>query len=288
VSDPTIAEVLGDAAAKLKAAGIEAPLREARLLLGHVTGLAPTALLGWSERKLSIDMARRFDQAVARRLAREPIARILERREFWSLDFRVTPDTLDPRPDTETVVEAALAHLPDRRRALRLIDFGTGTGCILLALLTELPQAFGIGTDRSEAAARVAVENATALGLDARAHFVVGEWARMIGGEFDLVVSNPPYIPSLAIPALEPEVSRYDPLAALDGGLDGLDAYRVLVPEFARILRPGGFAVVEIGYGQADGVAALFVAAGFDPVERRQDLSGIERVIVGRNRAPKK
>ncbi len=283
MTSATIGAVLGAAAARLKAAGIEAPLREARLLLGHAAGLGQGTLIGWPERGIDAAAADRFQALVERRLAHEPVARILGHREFWSLDFAVTAATLDPRADTETLVEAVLAQLPDRQAPLRIVDFGTGTGCILLALLTELPAGYGIGVDRSAAAARVAAGNAAALGLGARTDFVVGDWAGAIGPGIDVVVSNPPYIPRAEIAQLDPEVARFDPHAALDGGADGLDAYRRLVPESARILRPGGLAAFETGAGQARVVAALCRAAALQPVEIRADLAGIERVVVARS-----
>jgi len=283
VTGATIGALLGGAAVRLKAAGIEAPMREARLLLGHAAGLAQGTLIGWPERTIGAQAEDHFDALLARRLAREPVARILGRREFWSLDFAVTAATLDPRPDTETLVEAVLAQLPDRQAPLRIVDLGTGTGCILLALLSELPNAYGVGIDRSAAAARVAAGNAVALGLGRRAGFVTGDWAAAIGGEIDIAVSNPPYIPTAEIARLGPEVVQYDPAAALDGGADGLDAYRQLLPEFARILRPGGLAAVETGAGQAQAVAALCRAAALHVIEIRADLAGIERVVVARN-----
>jgi release factor glutamine methyltransferase len=280
VTESLIGSLLATAAARLKAAGIDAPMREARLLLGHAAGLSQSTLIGWPERTIEAGAAECFAALVERRLAREPVARILGRREFWSLDFAVTADTLDPRADTETVIEAVLAHLPDRQAPLRIVDFGTGTGCILLALLSELTGAFGIGVDRSAAAARVAACNAASLGLARRAGFAVGDWAAAIGGTFDLAVSNPPYIPTAEIAGLAPEVVRYDPAAALDGGADGLDAFRRLAPEFARILRPGGLAAFETGAGQADRVAAICLAAGLQPLEIRADLAGIGRAVI--------
>jgi release factor glutamine methyltransferase len=288
VAGATISALIGAAAAPLKQAGIEAPVREARLLLGHAAGLGPSILIGWPEREIPAEAAVRFQALVDRRLAHEPVARILGRREFWSLDFAVTPATLDPRPDTETLIEAVLAQLPDRQAPLRLADFGTGTGCILLALLSELPKAYGIGLDRSEAAARVAAGNAAALGLGARGGFVIGDWAESIAGGLDIAVSNPPYIPSADIAGLDPEVAQYDPAAALDGGVDGLDAYRRLAPEFARILRPGGLAAFEVGAGQAPAVAELCRAARLYPLEIRADLAGIGRVVMARNQDPLK
>jgi release factor glutamine methyltransferase len=282
----TVGAALAAASARLAEAGVEAPQREARLLLGHATGLGPTVLIGWPERVVEADTVHRFEALVGRRLAREPVARILGRREFWSLDFTVTADTLDPRPDTETLVEAVLSHLPDRHAAWRVADLGTGTGCILLALLSELPEACGVGIDRSLGAANVARANAIALGLGRRAGFAVGDWTKALAGRFDIVVSNPPYIATAELARLSPEVVLYDPSAALDGGADGLDAYRLLAPECARLLGDGGLAAFETGAGQARAVAALCQAAGLSPLEIRVDLANIERVVLARSLAP--
>lgn len=284
----TIGALIAAGAARLKEAGIESPMREARLLLGHAAGIGLSTLIGWPERAIADDAAEIYRSFIARRLEHEPVSRILGHREFWSLDFAVTAATLDPRPDTETLVEAVLAQLPDRQATLRLADFGTGTGCILLALLTELPQSHGIGIDRSAEAARVAAGNAASLGLAGRTGFVIGDWAESVAGGFDIVVSNPPYIPSAQIERLDAEVADYDPPTALDGGADGLDAYRRLAPEFARILKPGGLAAFEIGQGQDKDVAALCEAAGLQVIEIRPDLAGIGRVVMARKQDPLK
>jgi len=280
VSDPTIGHLVKEAARQLAAAGIEAPLREARLLLGHAADLPPATIMAWPERSVPAAAVRRFEDFLKRRTAHEPVSRLLGRREFWSLDFQVTAETLDPRPDTETLIEAVLAQLPDRTAPYRLLDLGTGTGCILAALLSELPGASGLGIDRSPAAARIAAANTRRLGFSDRAAFLVGDWAKAIDGRFDIIVSNPPYIATAEIDGLAPEVNQHDPHLALDGGADGLDAYRSLAPVVARLLSPGGIAAVEIGQGQADGVARLFVEADLGMVERRRDLSGIERVVL--------
>lgn len=281
--------LIGAAAARLRAAGIEAPAREARLLLAHASGLGATRIMAYPEQLIDPAAVEKFERLVDRRVAREPVARILGSREFWSLDFTVTPETLDPRPDSETIVEAALDGISDQKSALSIIDFGTGTGCLLLALLSELPHAFGLGIDRSEAAARVAAGNAQRLGFAQRARFVVGDWADALMGSVDLIVANPPYIPAGDIAGLEPEVREHDPLTALAGGADGLDPYRLLAPETARLLRPGGHAVFEVGQGQADAVAGFGIAAGLVLREQRADLGGIVRAVVfGKPADPRK
>jgi release factor glutamine methyltransferase len=214
---------------------------------------------------------------VRRRAAGEPLSRLRGAREFWSLDFALSPETLDPRPESETLVAAALDAVPDRAARLRLLDLGTGTGCLLLALLSELPNAWGLGIDRAAGAAATARANAVALGLASRAAFIVGDWGEALRGGFDFVVSNPPYIPSADIPALAPEV-RHDPLRALDGGPDGLDAYRALAPDLARLLR--GTALIELGAGQAPAAARIMRTAGLDVRGTRPDLAGIDRCLV--------
>jgi release factor glutamine methyltransferase len=285
----TVGQALGEAVRRLSGAGIESAGREARLLLGHVAGLAPATLIGWPETELPAPALAAFDAAVERRCRREPVSRILGRREFWSLDLALGPATLDPRPDSETLVEAALALLPDRDGSRRVLDLGTGSGCLLLALLGEWPNAVGLGLDRAEAAVRTARDNARALGLDGRARFVVGDWTQALGeAGFDLVVANPPYVETAAIDRLEPEVRLHDPRAALDGGPDGLGCYRAILGDLGRILVPGGLVVLELGQGQAGSVAELVRAGGLEPVGLRHDLAGIERAFIGRSRGGRK
>ncbi|MGP9813332.1 peptide chain release factor N(5)-glutamine methyltransferase [Rhodopseudomonas sp. NSM] len=270
---------------RLRDAGIESAELDARLLVGEATGLDLTGLIVQAERRLTPDEASRLDAFAARRLAGEPVARILGRREFWGLSLTLSADTLVPRPDTETVVEVALDYLRAEARARPLIlDLGTGSGAILLALLSECPDAFGLATDISPGALRAARANAVALGLADRAGFVACDYAAALGASFDLIVSNPPYIPARDIAALDVEVRAHDPRRALDGGDDGLHAYRRIAPESKRLLRPGGALVVEIGQGQSDDVTALMRAAGLavaDPP--RPDLGGVFRAVVGRN-----
>ncbi|MCP9628066.1 peptide chain release factor N(5)-glutamine methyltransferase [Rhodopseudomonas palustris] len=265
-------------------AGLESPDLDARLLVGEATGLDLTGLVGQGERVATPEEAERLARFAVRRLAGEPVARILGQREFWGLPLRLGADTLVPRPDTETVVEVALEFLrAEARPRPRILDIGTGSGAILLALLSECRDATGIATDISLGTLRVARTNAATLGLSDRAHFVACDYASALSGSFDLIVSNPPYIPAGDIAALDTEVRDHDPRRALDGGADGLDAYRRIAPESVRLLRPGGALVVEIGQGQDDDVAALMRAAGLTVSEPpRVDLGGILRVVSGR------
>ena len=222
-----------------------------------------------------------FQEKVARRLTREPVQRILGRWEFWGLDLALGPETLIPRPDTETVVEAVLKRRPDRHCPWRLLDLGTGTGAILLALLSEYPHATGIGVDLSPDAAAVARGNAQSLGLGARAAFIAGDWAGALVGCFDIVVSNPPYIPDAEIEGLQPEVARFEPRRALAGGPDGLAPYRLLAGEMGRLLMPGGLVAMEHGADQGPAVAGLLHAAGLADVVTIPDLGGRDRVALG-------
>jgi release factor glutamine methyltransferase len=217
------------------------------------------------------------------RAAREPLAQITGHREFWSLDFAVTADTLVPRPDTETLIEAALAAFPARAAVRRVLDLGTGTGCLLLAALHEFPDAFGVGVDRVPAAAALAARNAAALGMADRAALLCADWASALAGRFDLVLCNPPYIPAAEIAGLMADVALYEPASALAGGADGLDAYRAVLPVLPGLLEPGGVAVLEIGQGQAGAVTALAarnrLAEGLASGPRA-DLAGIARALV--------
>lgn len=275
-----IAIALRAATRRLAEAGIDTARLDARVLLARRLGVAPGWLVTHSDECLSADQAAAFDADLTRRADREPVARILGEQEFWSLPFQVTADTLIPRPDSETLVEAVLQRLPDRTAPLRLLDFGTGTGCLLFALLHELPNAWGVAVDRNPGAARIAAANARALGLSERTSVVCGDWGTALDGFFDAILSNPPYIPDRDIAALQPEVSRFEPRPALAGGADGYHAYRQLAPELARLLAPGGFAALEVGQGQAAQVAELLQAQGLTTVEVHQDLGGIERCVI--------
>ena len=263
---------------------VDAPAREAALVL-RAAGLKPTDLIAEPDAPLGAAAAD-AQRYAARRAAGEPLSRIAGEREFWGLTFALSPETLDPRPETETIVEAALAAFAARRgEALRVIEVGVGSGALLAALLTELPAAHGLGVDLSPGAAAQARANLESLGLVARSEIRVGDWGDGLEGPFDLIVANPPYIPSGDIAGLAREVRDHDPRLALDGGADGLDAYRALAPEIARLLAPTGRFFLEVGAGQAQAVAGLAAAAGLVDLATHRDLAGIERVVSG-GRAP--
>ena len=275
----TIESCLAEATARLQAAEVDNPRREARLLLAHATGLDQAALIGHPDRPVA--ERQRFLDLVERRARREPLAQILGQREFWSLAFRVTADTLDPRPESESLVEAALVAVADRRNdKLSILDLGTGTGCLLLAILSELPQARGVGVDISPEAIAVAQDNAWRLSMQTRTRFLVSNWADAIDATFDLVISNPPYIARDDIERLQPEVALYEPRLALDGGADGMVSYRDLCRALPRLIRMGGHAAVEVGDGQWEAVAALFRAAHLHVHAPVTDLSGTRRGVV--------
>jgi len=275
----TRAQALARLRRSLAEGGIENPALDARLLLLAALDIPPEELVMRPDAALTERQAETLADFARRRLGREPVARILGEREFWGMPFRLSAETLVPRPDTETVVETALALLPDRQAPLRIVDFGTGSGAILTALLHELPQAWGIGVDLSEGAARTARQNARANGVGERAFFVVGSWADSLKGPFNLVVSNPPYIASEVVGTLDPEVREHDPRLALDGGPDGLEPYRVLLGEADRLLTPEGLMVFEIGYDQAESVGHLAAAHALETMRLAHDLSGNPRCI---------
>ncbi len=277
---PTVRGCLAEISDRLRGAGIEEARREARILVGHGLGIGPTALLAASERRLGEAEAARIDRLVARRDRREPIAYILEEREFWSLPFRLNRDVLVPRPDSEAVVEAVLESVAERGPRLRLLDLGTGSGCLLLALLSELPRATGVGVDISPAAVAVALANARHLGLAGRTRFLCADWGRALAGRFDVVVANPPYVPEATLDRLAPEIARHEPRAALASGADGLECLRSLAPDAARLLAPGGFAAVEIGAGQTTKATAILARHGLRVTDRRRDLAGRIRCLV--------
>jgi release factor glutamine methyltransferase len=271
-----IRDLLYAAAARLAEAGVDNPRLDARILLARAMGISREQLIA-AERQPNADEEAAFEAAIARRAGREPLAYIIGRKEFWSLDLAVGPGVLVPRPETETLIEAALAALPDRRAPLAIADLGTGSGALLIAALWEYRAASGTGFERSPAALSYAQRNLQAHGLEDRAQIVAGDW-NGASGPFDLIFSNPPYIPAADIAGLEPEVRDHEPRAALDGGEDGLCAYRDLAGLLPSLLRPGGLAILELGMGQAGQVESLF--GNLITLRVAPDLAGISRALV--------
>ena len=288
MNGPTVDAARRQLTARFKSSSIESGELDARMLVGAVLGLDLTGLISSASRRLTSDESIRLEDFARRRLGGEPLARIIGVREFWGLPLKLSAATLVPRPDTETLVELALdmlraSSVPHRR--LRIADLGTGSGAILLALLSELSDAVGVGTDISGDALQTAHSNAVDLGLADRADFIACDYASELTGTFDLIVSNPPYIRSADIADLATEVRDFDPPGALDGGRDGLDAYRALIPQAARLLAPQGVLAVEIGQGQHDDVRGLMMAAGLVPQgPPKTDLAGIRRAVAGRKK----
>jgi len=272
-------EAFEEACRRLKLAGIAEARLEARVMIGNALGVDGTVVLGRPAADISAGEKDRLKAIVERRVRREPLALILGNREFWSLSFRVTEDTLIPRPDSETIIEAALAWASERNDVADILDLGTGSGCLLLSLLYELKNARGLGVDISAAALKVAAENARALGLDDRARFAKGNWGDGLRESFDMIVINPPYIPEGDIAGLAPEVSLFEPRLALSGGADGLDCYRAVIPWLPRLLKSSGRVFIEAGKGQFPAVADLLEKHGLRPVDFIKDLSGIERCV---------
>jgi release factor glutamine methyltransferase len=265
---------------RLTAAGVPSPGLDARLLVCAATGLGHERLIGEPGRSVTESEVHRLEGMVARRLAREPVSRILGEREFWGRSYALGSATLDPRPDTETLVEAALDWL--RRRDVprpTIADLGTGTGCLLISLLCDLHLARGFGIDIDPDAVVVAASNARRYLEPGRAHFICGDWLAPVGCSVDLIVSNPPYVETAEITRLEPEVAAFDPRRALDGGADGLDAYRRIVEAAAGHINPGGALMLEIGADQESSVAELLERGGFSVGGTRRDLSGTIRCI---------
>ncbi|MBV9262447.1 MAG: peptide chain release factor N(5)-glutamine methyltransferase [Pseudolabrys sp.] len=279
----SIAQICDAAITAFEQKGIQSPRADARILIGRAFGLDRAALISQSERRLTAPEVDAVAVVLARRLTHEPVAHIVGVKEFWSLPLKITPAVLVPRPDTETVVEAALDGILERglgAAKLRILDIGTGSGALLLALLSEFKNASGIGTDISSEAIDVARENAEQLGFAARSRFVVDNFAQSLDEPFDLIVSNPPYVRSDDIDQLAPEVRDFDPKLALDGGVDGLSAYRAIAAEAHRLLAPGGQLIVELGIGQDGEVAALLKAVGLSVAgSSRKDLNGINRAL---------
>lgn len=268
-------------ARRLADAGIGDGGFEARLLVERALGCGAVDILSGRAGAVEGVAAERLAGLLQRRLAHEPIAYIFGEREFWSLPIAVSPDVLIPRPDSETLIEAALRSVSPRDRPLRVLDLGTGSGCLLLALLSEWPDAIGIGIDISQAALRMARDNAVRLCLDDRAAFVCSDWDDALGDrKFDLVVSNPPYISEAEIPTLAPDIRRFEPILALSAGVDGLAAYRRVLPACRRLLAPAATAFIEIPAALASAVGALARAEGLQIVDVKPDISAQSRCLV--------
>jgi release factor glutamine methyltransferase len=274
-----VGAALEDCAATLAAAGLDEPRRQARRLVAAARGVSATEVFAHPEAEMTAAERTRLADMLGRMAGREPLSRIVGVREFWGLDFLLSADTLDPRPESECVVEAVLARLADRTQPYRFLDLGTGTGCLLLALLSEFRRASGVGIDIAPGAVATARHNAQVLGLGERTHFVAADWAGAVDARFDAVVANPPYIESGTIEGLMPEVRDHDPHRALDGGMDGLDAYRAIAAHLPRLLARGGFVAVEIGAEQADAVAGILQENGLVLDAFLPDLAGITRVV---------
>lgn len=278
---PTLVRAWKMARERLEAARIDGPVIDARLLLEAAAGVSRTDIITDPHRELTAEQAATLEDYLTRRTRREPVSHILGVRGFWKILLKVNADVLTPRPDTETILDVVLPRFGEHQ-AFKVLDLGVGSGAILLAILAERPRAQGLGVDVSEEALAMARENAANLDLADRAALLRGDWTFALpDAGFDLVVANPPYIPSADIEALDPEVRDYDPRLALDGGPDGLDAYRLLAPEIMRVLKPGGLFAVEFGVGQGQDVAALFAAAGAQGLRIVKDLNDRERVLSG-------
>ncbi len=274
--------VLKAAAGRLAGAGIESAGLDVRLLAGHVLGWDQARVMAHPEYSLTPVEGLNLEALICRREKREPLAYITGGREFWGLEFLVGPETLVPRPESETIIEAALASIRGRQAPLKVLDLGTGSGCLLLALLKERPDATGLGVDVSPAALAVARLNARALGLEGRARFLLSDWGGGIDadeGRFDLIVANPPYVADGEFAGLDPEVARFEPRLALSGGPDGLDCTRAMVPQITRLLAPGGLALVEVGAGQAQPVCVIFQQHDFEISHVHDDLAACPRVV---------
>jgi len=288
VAGPTYDALLRDAAVALTAAGIDNVRFEARLLLGQAAGLGVEQLVARGSDPVPAGVASAMRELTGRRVRREPMAYIQGEREFWGLPFKVSPAVLVPRPDSETLIETVLDLLPERERPLRILDLGVGSGCLLLTLLREYPKATGVGVDASPEALAIAGENAGILGVASRARLMVDDWRQAgwtdrLGGPFDLLVSNPPYIETSTIAALMPEVANHEPRLALDGGPDGLEAYRIIAAAAPTLITLGGWALVEGGEGQAIDISGIFASVGMSPQAPRKDLAGVERVVASQH-----
>lgn len=275
----TVAEAIAEATSHLEAAGVDDSRREARLLIGAALQKTPTQIFNSVDQVIPQSDLDRISELITRRADGEPVAYILGEREFWSLPLMVSPATLIPRPDSETLIELVLEYYSDRPLS-RILDLGTGSGCLLLALLSEFKEATGMGVDISLDAVSVASKNAKRVGLSDRSDFVQGGWTDGIVDTFDLIVSNPPYIPTRDIEGLDKGVRAFEPMTALDGGIDGLDMYRAIFAAISQVLAADGRVVVEIGIEQRDDVCEIALSHGFDLTQARADIGGITRGLM--------
>ncbi len=275
-----INNILSEAKNNLKSCNIPTPFLDAELLLAYALGKNREFIICYPDYELSKEQIISFRTLLKRRKNREPVAKIIGQKEFWGRNFVVNNNTLDPRPDSETIIEAVFSVYQNRNQALKVLDFGTGSGCLLLTILAEYPNSQGIGVDIDEETLYIAKLNSHNLGLANRSDFVLNSWGEGMSGEFNLVISNPPYIKDSDIKNLEPEVSLYEPYKALAGGLDGLDCYRILAPDIANILQNNGYAILEFGIGQDNKVNRILVCDDMKFIDFRKDLSGVNRCII--------
>lgn len=278
----TLGELLRQGASRLKEANIEGPVRDARRLLEFTTGYSSTQLIADEYAEADEKTVSAFIKLIERRASGEPVSRILGKREFWGLSFNISPDVLDPRPDTETIVEVILQEWRDTDKSV--LDLGTGSGCILLSVLHEKQAAKGWGLDQSADALKIAKQNAEDLEIGQRAAFLQSDWFSALEKDhlFDIIVSNPPYIPTSDINMLDVDVQKFDPMSALDGGEDGLDDYRSIIAQAKNHMTENGLLVFEVGYNQADDVAELLRYSGFSDINYKKDLAGVKRCVYAR------
>lgn len=279
----SLSQALISAKKLFKETGIPSFSLDAELLLAHTLDKSREFVLGRPEYELSEDAVARYEGFIKRRQNREPVAKIIGKKEFWSREFSVNSSTLDPRPDSETIIEAVLELYPDRNSEFKVIDFGTGSGCLLLTILAEYPNSLGVGVDVERDTLDMAISNAAKLGLAKRSEFILNNWAEGMEGQFELIISNPPYIKNSDIKELEPEVSAHEPYKALAGGEDGLDCYRLLAPQMKNLLKQNGHLIFEFGMGQENCVREICELSGFSFVSFKNDLAGIPRCIVVSN-----
>ena len=276
----TIGAIYQQLSDELAAAGIEEPRLEARMLMSFAAGLEQSRIIGYPEDEIAADTAAKLNNLAERRKTGEPIAYITGQKEFWSLNFKVSEETLIPRPDSETLIEAVLAKLPDKSASPRILDLGTGSGCLLMALLSELPNATGLGVDINPETCEIARENAEQFGLTSRAKIKTNDWMTGLDGEFDIIISNPPYIVESEIAALEPDVKKFEPHLALSGGADGLSAYRLIAAQCRAHLPPNGLLAVECGMGQVTDIKGIFEKNNLMVKNVHKDIANVERCIL--------